>query len=153
MAFSDGSRLYAEHDLYGLCARHGWAFAAYDHQHRLVAAAQGRAPPWATGIHATELWGLLMAVQSVDPQCKTLIDCQAVHKGCARDISWANAPARTFGRAWGPLIASVCDQPDRVIWMPAHCTGDFSHRVLSNGAPLLAEHVQGNDTVDALAKQ
>ena len=54
--YIDGSRLDAEHDLHGLCARQGWAIAAYDQDQKLVAAAHGRTPPWADGIHATELW-------------------------------------------------------------------------------------------------
>ena len=66
-SYVDGSRLDAEHDLYGFCARQGWAIAAYDDKDELVMAAHGRTPFWADGIHATELWGLLMAVQTCDP--------------------------------------------------------------------------------------
>ena len=84
-AYVDGSRLHGGHDLYVLCARQGWAIAAYDSERRLVAAAHGRIPFWALGIHATELWGLLMAVQSLDPGCTLKVDCASVQLGAQRD--------------------------------------------------------------------
>ncbi len=62
-AYSDASCVDAEHDLFGLCDRQGWASAAFDGERRLVAAAHGRPPAWAQGIHAAELWGLLMGAQ------------------------------------------------------------------------------------------
>ena len=153
-AFVDGSRLDAEQDLFGYCARQGWAIAAYDADDRLVAAAHGRTPSWATGIHATELWGLLMAAQTVDPWCKVKVDCQAVQLGAQRDVAWANAPCRTFARAWGPVAATVGEDPGRVVWMPAHNSiSDIGHRKLSDGALLSTADVVGNDLVDRLAKQ
>ena len=51
----DGSQLDAEHDLYGPCARKGWANAAFDADWQLVAAAHGHMPARAKGKHATEL--------------------------------------------------------------------------------------------------
>ena len=153
-AYVDGSRLDGEADLHGLCARHGWAFAAYDGDHKLVAAAHGRTPHWATGIHATELWGLLMAVQSCDPGAALKVDCAAVQLGTQRDLRWATAPCRALARAWGPLSAALQPDPDRVIWMPAHCTDTgYVGKSLGNGQPLQAHDVAGNDYVDALAKQ
>ncbi len=65
-AYVDGSRIDGERSYAGLCARHGWAFAAFDEAGSLVAAAKGRPPAWAEGIFGAELWGLLMAASSAD---------------------------------------------------------------------------------------
>ena len=136
-AYIDGSRLDAEHDLCGLCARQGWAIAAYDQEHKLVAAAHGRTPLWASGIHATELWGLLMAVQSFDPGCTLKVDCAAVQLGSKRDSAWATAPCRPLARAWAPICNGLIDDRERVVWMPAHNTAaTISGKRLSNGQPL-----------------
>ena len=105
-AYVDGSLLDAEHDLFGLCARQGWAIAAYDHSGRLVAAAHGNTPAWAEGIHGAELWGLSMAVDSFDRSCSTKVDCQAVQVGAQRDAAWAIAPCRMLARAWGPVATA-----------------------------------------------
>ena len=94
--YVDGLRLDAEHDLHGLCARQGWAIAAYDSNDELLAAAHGLTPWWAEGIHATGLWGLLKAVQTFDPSCPLLVDCKAVQIGAERDAVWATAPMCTL---------------------------------------------------------
>ena len=153
-AYVDGSRLNAEHDLCGLCARQGWAIAAYDSDDNLVAAANGQVPDWAEGIHATELWGLLMALEALDPGCPIKVDCKAVQLGTLRDASWANAPCRTFARAWGPVANALEGDKARVVWMPAHSSlSNITHKRLSNGMPLRAGDVVGNDLVDQLAKR
>ena len=54
--YTDGSRLFAEHKYCNLAARQGWAFAVLDVDGFVLAAASGRTPWWAVGIHATELW-------------------------------------------------------------------------------------------------
>ena len=64
--YVDGSRVDGEWQLAGLCARHGWAFAAYDDAGALCAAAKGRPPAWAAGIYDAELWGLFMAAMVAD---------------------------------------------------------------------------------------
>lgn len=152
--YVDGSRLDAEHDLHGLCARQGWAIAAFDNADKLVAAAHGVTPMWAEGIHATELWGLLQALLSFDPGCPLLVDCKAVQLGTLRDTVWANAPCRTFARAWGAIAQALEGNSDRVAWMPAHnVLTDFEHKKLSNGDALQKAHIVGNDLVDRLAKQ
>eukprot|EP00973_Karenia_brevis_P069317 9637434-Karenia_brevis.AAC.1 len=56
--YVDGPRLDAEWQLGGFCARHGWAMAAVNDQGAITAAARGRPPAWALGIHGAELWGL-----------------------------------------------------------------------------------------------
>jgi hypothetical protein len=152
-AYVDGSRLDGQHDLYGFCARHGWAIAAYDKDHRLVAAAQGRPPQWADGIHGAELWALLMAVGAFDPGCALKVDCAAVHLGSRKDEQWATAPCRVLARAWGPLTAALAGDRDRVTWMPAHCNADsLEGKRLSNGQPLQPYDVVGNAQVDEWAK-
>jgi hypothetical protein len=152
--YVDGSRLDGEHDLHGLCARQGWAFAAFDNDDELVAAAHGRTPWWAEGIHATELWGLLKAVQTLDPGCPLLVDCQAVQIGSQKGEAWAIAPSRAFARAWGPVAAALEEATDRVSWMPAHnaATG-LEHKKRSDGKALTKVNVVGNDLVDKLAKE
>jgi len=65
--YVDGSRVDGEWYFEGMCARHGWAFAAYDDAGKLCAAAKGRPPGWIDGIYGTELWGLWMATSSADP--------------------------------------------------------------------------------------
>eukprot|EP00972_Heterocapsa_arctica_P086713 12783539-Heterocapsa_arctica.AAC.1 len=58
----------------------------------------------------------------------------AVQIGAKRDERWANSPSRTFARAWGPLRAALADDPDRVLWMPAHCGEEaIGVKQLSNG--------------------
>ncbi len=153
-AYVDGSRLHAEHDLHGLCARQGWAIAAYDSRDRLVAAAHGVTPRWAEGIHATELWGLLKGLQSFDPTCSFLIDCKAVQLGAQREQAWANAPSRVLARAWGPVAAALEGDKGRVGWMPAHNSlSGFAHKKRSDGQHLSRANVVGNDLVDELAKR
>ena len=151
--YVDGSRLDAEHFLGGFCARQGWAFAAYDDQDELQAAAHGRTPAWASGTHATELWGLLMAAQSSGAFCPLKVDCLAVQKGSQRGLNWAGAPSRKFARAWGPLAATLEEDSRRVIWMPAHCGSNIESKTLSNGEALKHSDVKGNAYVDSLAKQ
>ena len=98
-AYVDGSRLYAEHDLFGLVARIGFAFAIFDVAGDLIAAARGVPPWWIQGIHGAELYGLLEAVQAAMPGSTFLSDCRSVVNGCANGLSWANAPTRRFARA------------------------------------------------------
>jgi len=153
-AFVDGSRLAGEHDLFGMCARQGWAFAAYDVDQQLVAAAKGRTPDWAEGIHATELWALNMALQSLDPGCVIKGDCQAVHRGSQRGIRWAGEAGRTLARAWGPVAAALGDAPERALWMPAHCTDkSMIGKTMSDGRLVTKHDVEANALVDGLAKQ
>ena len=42
--YADGSRLFAEHKFCGLVARQGWAFAIYDDDAKVIAAASGLTP-------------------------------------------------------------------------------------------------------------
>ena len=103
IAYVDGARLNAKHDLGGLCASLGWAVAASDCDDNLVVAANGQIPDWLEGIHATELWGVLMALETFDPGCPIKVHCKALQLGALRSESWANAPCKTFARAWGPV--------------------------------------------------
>ena len=90
---------YAEAKYANLIAGQGWAVAVFGDSGSLVAAAYGRTPWWAEGIHAAELWALLNAVHVALPGNCFCVDCKAVQLGAARGQSWANAPSRKFGRA------------------------------------------------------
>ena len=114
--YVDGSRIYGDSNLAGLCARQGWAFAAYDDAGALCAAARGRPPAWVEGIHGAELWGLAMAVSSADPWTPIRVDCLAVQKGAQKDKAWAEAPDRCLARVWAPVIAALDDGAQRVVW-------------------------------------
>ena len=110
-----------------------------------MAVAHRRALPWASGVHAMELWGLLMAVQSFDPCCSLKVDCWAVHLGSKRGRACATAPGRTFARAWGPPSVSLEDDPERAVWMSARSTAtSYIGKRLSNGQPALAHDVVGD---------
>jgi len=152
--YADGSRLFAETRYANLVARQGWAFATFDADGGLVAAAHGRTPWWAEGIHATELWALLNAVLSTTPGNPFIIDCKAVMMGSRRGQQWATAPNRRLARAWAPLAAALEGSSEAVVWMPAHCREkDVGERVLSNGSLLSCTDLAANAFVDGLAKE
>jgi hypothetical protein len=146
--------LDGEWHLAGLCARHGWAFAAYDEAGALCAAAKGRPPAWADGIYGAELWGLFMAASVADPWAPLRVDCLSVQQGAQMGQEWAGAPVRYLARAWAPLSAALDDDPQRVVWMPAHCSQQaVGVKKLSNGELLTALDLAGNSLVDQLAKE
>jgi hypothetical protein len=151
--YLDGSRLFADWKLAGFCARQGWAFAAFDADGNQTAAAHGRTPRWIRGINATELWALLMGVQTSDAFCTLYVDCQAVQKGSQNGSEWASSAARKFARAWAPIASNLEEDIHRVVWMPAHCTASQDGlRTLSDGQPLTETRRKGNAAVDELAK-
>lgn len=152
--YVDGSRLDGEWRLAGMCARLGWAFAAYDDNGYLCAAARGRPPAWVGGIHGAELWGLSMAISSADPWAPIRVDCLSVQQGSQKGLEWAGAPDRHLARIWAPLNAALDDNPSRVAWMPAHCGLDgIGVKKLGNGELLTALDHAGNAYVDQLAKE
>jgi hypothetical protein len=152
--YVDGSRLDGEWDLAGMCARHGWAMASYGTDGRLEAAAKGRPPTWASGIYGAELWSLLMAARSAGPRAPIRVDCLSVHQGAQRGKQWARAPDRRLARAWGPLVTALGDEPERVVWMPAHCSHEqIGEKKLGNGETLTAMDLEANALVDELAKE
>ena len=156
--YVDGSRLYAEHDLFGMCARIGYAIAIYDAGQNLVAAARGVPPDWIHGIHGAELFGLLMATQLALPGSSFVSDCHSVVKGCQNSLAWANAPTRRFARAWGPLVQAIEGQ--QVTWMPAHLSAAQdvpaalrrNSVILADGRTLSRHMVLANGFVDGHAK-
>ena len=151
--YVDGSLLDGDWQYAGLCARRGWAFAVMDSDGRVAAAAKGRPPAWAHGIHGAELWGLLQACRATVPDLPLRVDCQAVHVGSQRGLAWAAAPMRVLARAWMPLADILDGCIGRVAWMPAHLSSDAAgSRRLSNGEVLTAGDITGNAYVDALAK-
>ena len=152
--YVDGSRIDGDSQYADLCARHGWAFAAYDEQGTLLAAAKGRPPSWAEGIHGAELWGLFMAVTCADPWSPIRVDCSSLQQGSQKGLTWASAPDRCLARIWSPLNAALDDDPSRVVWMPAHCSqAAVGVKQLGNGEKLSAIDVAGNALVDRLAKE
>ena len=158
--FVDGSRLYAEHNLFGLCTSIGYAIATFDEQQNLTALARGRPPHWIRGIYGAELFGLMQAAVSALAVTAFRTDCQSVHTGCSNGRSWANAPSRRFARAWGPLNTALEDQSGLVTWMPAHCSAACtpeaararSLKHLSDGTQLNRHLVMANGLVDKHAK-
>ena len=158
--FVDGSRLYAEHDLFGLVTSIGFAFAAFDEQHNLTALARGRPPSWIQGIYGAELYGLMQAAVAAFAVTAYRTDCQAVLLGCRNGQGWANAPCRRFARAWGPLSTALDHADELVTWMPAHCTTALTPeaekarrlKTLSDGTPLTRHLVLSNQLVDKHAK-
>ena len=111
----------------------------------LLASAYGKPPWWAEGIHAAELWALLMSISISDWQNHFRTGCMAILKGVQRSQEWANAAARRFGRAWGPVSASFEGDASKVAWMPAHCAGSqVGLKMLSNGFPLSDVDLKAN---------
>ena len=151
--YADGSRLFAEHKYCDLIARQGWAFAVLDSEGVVIAAASGRTPWWAVGIHATELWALLNASQHACPGSPFFTDCKAVQVGTKNGKAWMTSPARKFGRAWSPLSIAIEGDEQAIIWMPAHCdSSSVGEASLSDGTKMTRIDRIGNDTVDMLAK-
>ena len=151
--YLDGSQLFANWNLAGLCARQGWALAAYDANGNQTAAAHGRTPCWIRGINATELWALLMGTQTSDAFCALHVDCLAVQKGSQHGSEWATSAARKYARAWAPVASNLEEDVHRVVWMPAHCTAaQVGVRTLSNGQLFTEAHRVGNAAADELAK-
>ena len=136
-----------------MCARHGWAIAAFDAAGKLEATAKGRPPAWAAGILRTEFWGLLMSSFSSMPNAPIRVDSLSVQKGAPRGKVWAGAIDRWLARSWCPL-ASTLKEPDRVVRMPAHCSSKhIGVKILGDGAKLSTLDVLGNALVDQLAKE
>ena len=153
--YADGSRLFAEHKYFGLCARQGWAWCAIDAASQLVAAAQGRPPAWAEGIFGAELWATLMATHASsyhDDQFR--VDCQAVASGIRQTSDWGADGKRTLARAWIPVLSAFEGRTDCAAWMPAHCNEKAAgQKYLSNGSPLTILDVSSNGMVDTFAKR
>ncbi len=97
--------------------------------------------------------GLLMATTHSAPEVPLRVDCLSVQMGAQRGATWAAAPERRLARAWAPLAAALDDSPQRVVWMPAHCTAaSLGVKRLGDGSPLTRRDLDGNAYVDKLAK-
>ncbi len=152
--YVDGSRLYAEHGLYGMCVRRGWAFCLMNSRDEIIASARGRPPAWCDGIYGAELWALLQGSRNSGPFDALRMDCLAVQLGTQKGTQWAGSPSRKLGRAWGQLAALLEGDEQRAVWMPAHYSqAQVGQKRLSNGDLLSTADLVGNDCVDALAKQ
>ncbi len=152
--YMDGSLLHNHFKLEGLAARSGWAVATFSDDGVVLAAAHGKPPEWADGIHAAELWALLMSTQVADVQNKLHTDCMAVLNGTKQGQAWANSAARKFGRAWGPVSAALEGDTEKLAWMPAHCSPHHvGVKALSDGSRLSRVDLRANALVDMWAKQ
>jgi hypothetical protein len=95
-----------------------------------------------------------MAVSSSDPWAPLRVDCLSVQQGAQQGQEWAGAPELCLARVWAPLSASLDDGPERVVWMPAHCSQQaVGNKQLGNGDWLTSYDVEGNAFVDKLAKE
>ena len=151
--YIDGSFLYSETRYCGLAARRGWALAVYNAAGEQIASARGRPPQWAEGIHGSELWSLLQALQLGMMQSLVFTDCMAVLLGARRGQAWANESRRTYARLWGPVCSAMEGDSGSLLWLPAHCTAaQVADRRLSNGSAMKQRHRLGNAAVDVLAK-
>ncbi len=156
VTYMDGSLLYGNHSLQGLASRTGWAAATYHHvTGELLAAAHGKPPAWLEGIHGAELWSLLQSFELAGLQNQLRTDCMAVKTGALQSQSWANSPARLYGRAWGPVATAFEGTAgNRLAWMPAHCSkSQAGQKEMSNGCKVSDIDIAGNAFVDKWAKE
>jgi hypothetical protein len=59
-----------------------------------------------------------------------------------------------LARAWCPLATAIEDEPERVVWMPAHYSrAHIGVKRLGNGETLTALDLEANALVDQLAKE
>ena len=106
------------------------------------------------GIYGSELWALLMATRISDPFNTMLCDCLSVQKGAQLGRPWSNSPKCMLSKIWAPTVAALDDNPERLLWNPAHVTAmQLSKKRLSNGCKMKEEDRQSNSVVDLLAKQ
>ena len=124
-----------------------------DKHGRTIAAAHGR-PPWhAPGIHGAELWALLQCAMSSVAAAPFFVDCKSVYLGAQRSMAWARASERRLARLWAPLAQATDDRRRAVHWMPAHCGLDEAGtRDTSAGRKLTQQDILANREVDKFAK-
>ena len=118
--YMDGSLIHTQQKYGGLAGRNGWSVTTFSEQGTLLAASNGVPPAWAPGIHAAELWALLMAISIADFMNPLLTDCRSILDGASNGCEWAQAPESLLGRAWRPVTEGLEANPERLGWMPAH---------------------------------
>ena len=152
--YSDGSRIDGAARYAGLCARHGWASAAFDIHGNVAAAAFGKPPNHVDGIFGAELWGLRVSTRYADPSDCFKIDCMSVQAGAQMGTTWAASPGRRHARTWNSIAQALEPSPKRCIWMPAHCSSPHAGcKELSDGSLLTEADIKANAYVDLLAKE
>ena len=95
-----------------------------------------------------------MATRISDPFNTMLCDCLSVQRGAQLGRPWSNSPKCMLSKIWAPTVAALDDNPERLLWNPAHVTAmQLSKKRLSNGCKMTEEDRQSNSVVDLLAKQ
>ncbi len=139
-----------------LTLRIGWAFAVFDAEGGLLAAAYGATPQWVTSVTAGEAYALMMVIDVVLPEAWYVTDCLSSVATAQRGVAWATGPSRPNARIWRRIF-HVWDDGEagkKILWVPAHTTArDIGVKRISDGTPLTATQARRNAYVDALAKR
>ena len=104
--------------------RGGWAFAIYDDEGKLVAAAYGVPPPWIQGIEGAEAWATYQALLATVPgQSRYWPDCLPVRLAAQKGPAVARDRKNVLARIhWMMLTALEGVSPEVIGWMPFHLT-------------------------------
>ena len=152
--YTDGSLIDAKLGL-GLEAL-GWAFAAFDADGTLIAAAFGVPPKDVNTIQGAELWALKQALTFVPSPGAIYVDCKTVVDGVRRGHHWIYSSKRRHHQHWVSIFQTLDagESAGRVVWVPAHISesriGDVS---CGDGTPITKHMWLGNKLVDELAKR
>ncbi len=136
--------------------RIGWAFAVFDPDGSLLAAAYGAVPSWVCSVAAGEAYALMMVIDVMLPGSRFFTDCLGSLTTARRGSRWATGPARPNARIWKRIFHAwdSDDDADKLLWIPSHCTAkDIGVRRASDGTAITAEHIRRNHFVDGLAKK
>ena len=96
----------------------------------------------------------MMSTSCGGPRDQYRVDCLSVQQGTLHGAEWAASPNNRHARTWIPIAAAMEHEPERCVWMPAHCTTEqIGKKRLGNGAALTATDHAANALVDELAKR
>ena len=154
VVYTDGSSFDAKLGL-GLEAL-GWAFAAFDADGTLIAAAFGVPPKDVNTIQGAELWALKQALTFVPSPGAIYVDCKTVVDGIRRGHRWIYSSKRRYHQHWVSIFQALDagESAGKVVWVPAHISESRIGDVSCGDGTLLTEHMwRGNKLVDELAKR
>ena len=154
VVYTDGSSIDAKLGL-GLEAL-GWAFAAFDAEGTLIAAAFGVPPKDVNTIQGAELWALKQALTFVPSPGAIYVDCKTVVDGIRRGHRWIYSSKRRYHQHWVSIFQALDagESAGKVVWVPAHISESRIGDVSCGDGTLLTEHMwRGNKLVDELAKR
>ncbi len=138
------------------CSVAAWAFAAYDDQGGLVAAASGLTPNWIMEINGAEAWAILSAARNAGPGSTYITDSLNCVKMMCKGRKAATTARPRNARLWG-LLQGIFDHVDdykSLIWMPSHRTGTaVGSASKGDGTKLTELDLRGNACADRLAKK